>query len=48
MTDLAGVAGGIHLLAHADPAEAFGTPVEVFELGFHFRQTLDNRRQLHA
>ena len=48
MPDLAGIAGRVDLLAHADPAKALGPPIEVFKLGFHLRQALDNGRQLQA
>jgi len=48
VADLAGIAGGVDLLTHANAAEAFGTPVKVFKLGFHFYQALYDRPQLHA
>ncbi|WP_227451278.1 MULTISPECIES: hypothetical protein [Pseudomonas] len=48
MADLAGIAGSVDLLAHANAAETVRAAIQVFELGFHFRQALDNRPQLHA
>jgi hypothetical protein len=46
--DLAGISRGVDLLAHANPAEAICTSIQVFQLGFHFCQALDNRPELHA
>ncbi|WP_338512948.1 hypothetical protein VRB20_05450 [Pseudomonas poae] len=48
MADLAGIGGGVDLLANTDSAKALGASIQVFELAFHFCQALDNRPQLHA
>ncbi|KAI1695875.1 hypothetical protein Ddc_20901 [Ditylenchus destructor] len=48
VADLAGISRGVDLLAHANPAEAICTSIQVFQLGFHFCQALDNRPELHA
>jgi hypothetical protein len=48
MTDLAGVTGRIDLLTNADATETVSTPVQVFKLGFHLGETLDDWTQLHT
>ncbi|WP_460116428.1 hypothetical protein [Pseudomonas sp. H2_D02] len=47
MADFAGIAGRVDFLANADAAETLRTSMQVFQFGFHLRQTFDDRPQMH-